>query len=524
MVFIVAIAALTSLAMTSFTSARGWNRAVSHRLAGDEATPSGNLSFRPRSENRLEPQATILSGILVNEEGKPLKDVLVEVFPGKDPRVGRTTATRTNANGGFSIHAPNEEWCRLVFTHDREDVMLSARTDIDQVPLRTAEGGRLELGTLILRWYGVTLSVQATFAGKPVSGIAINLPPQVNRPEPIVTDSNGRANLSLALGKGDEIVLFADGGKEYSGWYTGLVHKPGERREVEIPLVRGRANLRCAIVDAAGRPLQRKTWVYVGPAAAEMVDRKIFPGQSFKYVPSYYAAETDEFGRCRFDHLAPGQWHISAVLDGARLYPDGAAGKVIDLEPGDDERVSLKAPFSKDKSALPLAQPARVEGRVDYSIAGHTLTEWAGRRRVNGITSRPLRVGVYLIPQLASGEFLFQPVAPNLVLDLGRSNSFVIENLPAGEYLVFAGGVRQWPDPTQLPDQWMLSRGAAPTWVVGKTVLKPGTVVRLDMLGDLDAKETARRYREPVNAVKRFLAHLAFQFNQKEGSNNVDKK
>jgi len=455
--------------------------------------------------NPRDAEPAVITGTLVDERGKRLKDVLVELLPGKPPQAKTVATTRTDGKGNFSLRAPHEEWCRLVFTHERESGWLNARSDFDYVPLRTAEGGRVDLGTLTLRWYGVRLSVRTTFAGKPVPGIALHLPPRVNRPEPLITDREGKATFSLPLGKGDKVVLFAEG-KEFSGWYAASIQEAGKQLEVEIPLVRGRANLRCSLADAVGRPLQRKAWVYLAPAAAEMVDDKVFAGQSFQYAPSYFATETDELGRCQFNHLAPGKWRVSAMLDGARFYPDGTAGKIVQLEPGDNEAVWLKAPFQKDKKE---AANAKVEGRVDYSVAGRTMSQWTAERRAKGIT-RPLRIGVYFIPKTASGEFLLQPVAPNIVIDLDRSNHFTIESLPAGEYLVFAGGIRQWVDSAQLPDRWMLSRGTAPTYVVGKVTLEAGKVNRVDMTGALDAKEIARRYQEPVNAVERFLAHLEF--------------
>lgn len=463
-----------------------------------------------QSQTNDAPSA-VITGTLVDERGKRLKDVLVELLPGKHPQAKTVATTRTDGKGNFSLRAPHEEWCRLVFTHDRESGWLNASSDFDYVPLRTAEGGRIDLGTLTLRWYGVRLSVRTTFAGKAVPGIAIHLPPRVNRPEPIITDREGKANFSLPLGKDDRIILFADS-KEFSGWYAASLKEAGKQLDVEIPLVRGRANLRCSIADAIGRPLQRKAWVYLAPVAAEMVDDKIFPGQSFQYAPSYFATETDDLGRCQFSNLAPGKWHVSAILDGARLYPDGAAGRVIQLDPGDNEAVWLKAPFQRDKKD---AECAKVEGRVDYSIAGRTMSQWTAERRAQGIT-RPLRMGVYFIPKTANGEFLLQPVAPNVVIDLDRSNHFAIESLPAGEYLVFAGGIRQWVDPAQLPDRWMLSRGTAPTYAIGKVALEAGKTVRIDMTDALDAKEIARRYQEPVNAVERFLAHLAVQLHQKD--------
>lgn len=378
----------------------------------------------------------VITGTLVDERGKRLKGVPVELLPGKHPQAKTVATTRTDGKGNFSLRAPHEEWCRLVFTHERESGWLNASSDFDHVPLRTAEGGRIDLGTLTLRWFGVRLTVRATFAGKTVPGIAIHLPPRVNRPELIITDREGKATFSLPLGKDDRIVLFADDGKEFSGWYAAAVKEAGQQLEAEIPLVRGRANLRCSLADAAGRPLQRKVWVYLAPAAAEMVDDKVFAGQSFK---SYHAVETDDLGRCRFDNLAPGKWHVSAILDGARLYPDGIAGEVVQLEPGDNEAVWLKAPFQRDRKD---AACAKVEGRVDYRIAGRTMSQWTAERRAKGIT-RPLRIGVYFIPKAVNGEFLLQPVAPNVVIDLDRSTHFAIESLPAGEYLVFAGGIRQ---------------------------------------------------------------------------------
>ncbi|MCS6862009.1 MAG: carboxypeptidase-like regulatory domain-containing protein [Abditibacteriales bacterium] len=466
--------------------------------------------------NQRDKEPAVITGTLIDERGKRLKDVLVELLPGKHPQAKTVATTRTDGKGNFSLRAPHEEWCRLVFTHEREHGWLNASSDFDDVPLRTAEGGRIDLGTLTLRWSGVHLSVRTTFGGKAVPGVAIHLPPRVNRPEPILTDHEGKATFALPLRKGDRIVLLADDGREFSGWYAATVEEAGKQLEVEIPLVRGRASLRCSIADAVGRPLQRKAWVYLAPAAAEMTDDKVFAGQSFRYVPSYFAVETDELGRCQFNHLAPGKWHVSALLDGARLYPDGMAGKVVHLTSGDNEAVWLQAPFQRDKKD---AAGAKVEGRVDYRVAGRTMSQWTAERRAQGIT-RPLRLGVYFIPKTTSGEFLLQPVVPNVVIDLDRSNHFTIESLPAGEYLVFAGGIRQWVDPTQLPDRWMLSRGTAPTYAVGKVTLEAGKTVHLDMTGVLDAKEIARRYQEPLHAVERFLAHLA---RQRDNDKSVDK-
>ncbi|MBI3099274.1 MAG: hypothetical protein HYY93_13690 [Planctomycetes bacterium] len=456
---------------------------------------------------KIEAQPINIQGVLVNEDGKPEAGVRVDLTSGAMRTEKVVASTKTDAEGRFSF-AGTFEWSRINFNHEKESEVLSAHTDIDFDRIWTAEGGMLDLGTLALHWSGVRVEVTTTFEGKPVGGLKIWTPPRVNRPEPVVTDAEGKASLHLDLKKGKKIVLLADDGAEYSGWYSGTVGHPGETVNADIALTRrpneeediGMTLLIREFQGGNSNRLRVRTKVYLSPEAAEDVDDRVDPAHPFRYAPAYLTVETDDGGCARVKHLPVGMWYVSALDAGRRFY---SMGEVMGL-PVEGQGETILMPNYRPP---PYQKVGHIGGQVDFAVAGHTLKEWVTKRRSQGV-QKPLRVGVFAIPRTDKGAFFLQPVVPNVVVDPEKSTDFQISGLLEGEYLVFAAGVREWPDEQQLPERWMLDRSIYPRCPAQVVKVEGDKAATVKLTGDLSADHYSSQYGTPVSVVKRYFAYL----------------
>lgn len=466
---------------------------------------------------KIEVKPVTIQGVLVNEEGKPEVGVGVDLTSGTLKTEKVVASTKTDPEGRFSFSG-SYEWSRINFNHEKESDVLSAHTDIDFDRIWTAEGGVLDLGSLALHWTGVWVEVTTTFEGKPMGGLKIWTPPRVNRPEPVVTDAEGKATLRLDLARGKKIVLLADDGAEYSGWYSGTVAQPGETVNASIALTRGieqdDIGMTLSIRELKGGysdSVQKRTRVYLSPVGAEDVDDRIDPAHPFRYAPAYLAVETDDKGRARVKRLPAcvDTWYASAVHDGQRFYAGGdEIGSVGRSGWGQRDAV-----LSNDVSMLPRpGRPCRevggnLSGKVNFTVAGHTFEDWVARRRSQGVR-KPLRVGVFAVPRTDEGFFFLQPIVPNVVVDPEKSLDFQISNMLEGEYLVFAAGVREWPDEQQLPEKWMLDRNIYPVYPAQIVKVERDKTATVQFTGDLSAEYYASQYKMPVSVAKRHFAYL----------------
>ncbi|GEM_PF-4286678 len=437
-----------------------------------------------------------ITGSVFGPDAKPVEGVSVEANvdgPAEGPAVGSAV---TDARGAFRITLSGVERCRLSFRHPDDAFPLLSRTEADGLPLYVQAGGTLDLGKLNLSWIGGEFRLRATFEGQPVAGVRFQEGPRVNRGGFSTTDEDGVARWPHQEKVGERVVLLADDGNGLTGFFVGEVKKAGEAVEADVELVRGKGSVACSLVDASGKAIARSGRVYLAPVCAEDDDTKVFAKETFVYDLSWRSEEVAADGTCEVADLPPGKWYVAAVADGVVLHPSGKAGTPIEVTPGGRAAVALMLP----------ARTGIVQGEVNFSIAGRTVSQLGADKKERG--KAPMNIGIFLVPRRADGRFFLAPFVPNASVDLRDGTKFEARGIPEGEYLAFAGGVRHWPNPEELPDVWMLHRGTSPTFAIGRVTVRAGGTTRINFTGALTAAEMSRRYREPLPAVERFFGYI----------------
>lgn len=438
---------------------------------------------------------TVITGSIVGQDGKPQAGVTVEA---RDEKYFNelVTSVVTDGHGGFRIEMQGVHRCTLTFKHPDNEESRYALVECEGLPLYPPAGGVLDLGRLTLAWTGGEIHACTTFEGAPVPSVKLKTGPRVNQEPPVTTGVDGTAQWSHRKKAGERIVLFADDGKDLTGWFVGEVKAAGEAVEAPIELVRGKGTVSCRMADLKGRAVARGGKVYLAPVCAEDQDSRIFPKETFLFDLSWCVADLKTDGTCEIADVPPGKWYVTAVLDGVMLHPNGVPGTAIEVKPNGRAAVSFPMP----------ARTGGVQGQVNYSIIGHSLAEIGAERLDHG--QKRSQVAVFLIPSRADRRFFLVPFTPVVVVDLLKTTKFEVKGIPEGDYLAFAGGVRRWPNPEELPDEWMLVRGVAPTMALGRVRVRADAVTTLDFVGEMTAAETARRYHEPLQTVEGFLAYL----------------
>ncbi len=437
-----------------------------------------------------------ITGSVFGPDGKPVEGLTVEAN-GDGPAEGPAIASAvTDARGAFRMGVSGAERCRLSFRHPDDAFPLRSRTEADGLPLYLQAGGKFDLGKLNLNWIGGEFRIRAMFEGKPVAGVRFQEGPRVNRGGCSTSDEDGVARWPHDEKAGERIVLLADDGNGLTGWFVGEVTKAGETIEADVELVRGKGSVACSLVDASGKPIARSGRVYLAPVCAEDEDTRIFAKETFVHHLSWRSEKIGADGTCEVADVPPGKWYVAAVADGVILHPSGKPGTPIEVTPGGRAAVALMLP----------ARTGTVQGEVNFSICGHTLAEIGAVRKET--KKAPSNVGVFLIPMRADGRFFLAPFVPNAVVDVKEATKFEVRGLAEGEYLAFAGGVRRWPSTEELPDEWMLHRGTAATFALGRVTIRAGVTTRVNFVGELTAAELARRYQVPVSTVERYLAFV----------------
>lgn len=177
----------------------------------------------------------VVTGSIVGEDGKPQQGIAVQAYE-DGPSGQELTAAETDAKGAFRIQLSGVERCRLSFHHPDEDLTLCSRVEAAGLSLYLQAGGTLDLGRLTMRWIGDQVHARTTLEGEPVAGVSLSDSPRVNRRVPMVTGEDGEIRWEHQDGAGKRIVLFADDGKDLTGWFVGEVKTAGEPVEADIEL------------------------------------------------------------------------------------------------------------------------------------------------------------------------------------------------------------------------------------------------------------------------------------------------
>jgi len=438
---------------------------------------------------------TVITGSIVGQDGKPQAGITVGISDEKASSVIVTSAV-TDERGGFRVEVQGLDRCRINFQHPDNGESLFALVECEGMPLYLQAGGALDLGRMTLAWTGGEIHARATFEGAPVPSVKLMTGPRVNQEPPATTGDDGKACWSHHKKAGERIVLFADDGKDLTGWFVGEVKAAGEAVEAPIDLVCGKGTVSCRLTDPKGHAVAQGGRVCLAPVCAEDQDSRVFPKETFLFDLSWRCADLKADGTCEIADVPPGRWYVTLVVDGVTLHPNGAVGTAIEVKPNGRAAVSFTMP----------ARTGSIRGQVNYSCAGHTLGEIGPERLKRD--HKKSKVAVFLIPRRADGRFFLAPFVPVAVVDLSETTKFEAKGIPEGEYLAFAGGVRRWPNPEELPDEWMLVRGVAPTMALGRVTVRAGAATTLDFVGEITNAEMARRYHEPLQSVERFLAYL----------------
>lgn len=450
------------------------------------------LALPTRADGAKE---TTILGTIIGTNGEPQSRVVVEARDADASSIEPCASTVTDARGAFRLVISEVDRCRLSFSHPDDTPVRFARVEASGLPLYLQAGGTLDLGRLVLTWIGGEIHARTTFEGSPVGGVRLQDPPRVNRQPDAVTDESGEARWAHSKEPGDRIVLFANDGEDLTGWFVGTVGEAGETIRADIDLTRGKGSISCRLLDSAGRAIARGGRVFLAPTCAEEEDTRVFPKHTFFYDLSWRSEKFGQDGTCEIADVPPGRWYVTALVDGIALHPNGVPGTAIDVT-------------SNGRAAVAFILPARtgtVRGEVNYSICGRTLAEFGEARKEK---KAPSNVAVFLVPRRPDGAYFLAPFQPVAVVDVKTTTKFEVRGVPEGEYLAFAGGVRRWPNLEELPDEWMLVRGVAPTFAIGRVTIRAGGVTTLNFLGEISAEEMARRYGEPKAAMERFLTHL----------------
>jgi protocatechuate 3,4-dioxygenase beta subunit len=261
----------------------------------------------------------VLSGIVVDEQRKPLPGAGISVFPA-DHRGGQLEYLKTDADGKYHFgHLPLDQALKLYISRDgflehREQLTIGAPSPSQELNLmlkRRPHGGTVR-GTI------------HNPDGNPIAGAMVSNHGRSSRDvRTTTTDDSGNFLLDdLFEGSlGHELVVKAKGyAPQQMGVTPGSKQKP---EEVVITLQKGHT-LRARVVDQAGRPIAGASVYYdMGSGNAMHIDGH---------------TNTNADGHFELDSLPPNPlFHIRAdgysELDDAELTLDGAEPITVTLEP-----------------------------------------------------------------------------------------------------------------------------------------------------------------------------------------------